>query len=335
MRDRDGVGRRGGFTLVELLVVLAIIGILVGLILPAVQAARESGRRVGCQNKLKQIGLALTQHAEQHGRYPSGCRPDTIEELWSVTAASPHVQLLPFVEQAGLFDAVNLDVEQRIDSAPENRTVMGTAIDLWLCPSDPLDPPVGCNYRATCGPLPHELDRPPSTAPGGGGVFPILLYVTPAKISDGLSQTIGFSERLRGSGGPGFDRGRDFWMSGYSRIGSVDGADHARDICRSLTGSPNESWARSGSGWLIGRYTDTLYNHVATPNWNEPDCSLDPAFARPGDTTGGAFTARSNHPGGVHALFMDGSVRFERDGVEAGVWRALASRAGGEVVPAD
>jgi prepilin-type processing-associated H-X9-DG protein len=316
-------------------VVVGVIGLLAALIIPAVQAARESARRAECQNKLKQIGIALAGHAEQTGYYPGAIASDSPDGSSSARIASAHLFLLPFLEQTALFNGVNLQVEGRIADLPANRTAATTVVDAWLCPSDPGDARPGVNYRAACGPLPYEIDSPPSVVPGGGGVFVGLRHVRPSQITDGLSQTVGFSERLRGSEGSRFDRGRDFWFSEYNKIGHARDADTALEVCGALSGKPLAFWARSGASWLLGRYTDTMYNHVAQPNWSGPDCSLDDEFGAPGDSTGGAFSARSHHPNGVHCLFMDGSVRFQRNAVELKVWRALGSRSGGEVVALD
>lgn len=322
-----------GFTLIELLVVLVILGLLLGLLLPAVQAARESARRAQCQNQLKQVGIALAHHAAQHGQYPYGCRPDPADGgNSSVTCLSALAQLLPMLEQAGLYDALNLEIDVRVSEAAQNDTVNRTTLQTWLCPSDDSDLTPGCNYRATCGPLPYEFETFPAIAPGGGGVFPFFPAVRPAQVRDGLSQTIAFSERLRGSGGAGFDRERDFWLSAYSVIGPVRSSDEALRVCAGLTGTPSEFWSNAGRAWTFGSYTNTSYNHVAPPNWSGPDCSLAGVFGRPGDTNGGAFSARSDHPGGVNALFLDGSVHFERETIDLPIWRALASRAGGEAV---
>ena len=106
-------------------------------------------------------------------------------------------------------------------------------------------------------------------------------------------------------------------------------------ICDALRDEPGRFWPTAGASWSAGRYTDTLYNHVAPPNCSGPDCSVDNPFGEPGDIGGGAITARSNHPGGVNLLLMDGSVRFLKQGIALPTWRAPASRAGGDSATID
>lgn len=125
-----------GFTLVELLVVVAIVGALVALLLPAVQAARESARRVKCQNNLKQVGLALIAYHDAHGKYPVGClewRPwggtDQRQLAWSA-------YLLPHLEQQLLFN--RLDLNKPFDD-PVNEEPASTVVEVFLCPSAELN----------------------------------------------------------------------------------------------------------------------------------------------------------------------------------------------------
>ncbi len=127
---RSRLGRRG-FTLVELLVVIAIIGVLVGLLLPAVQAAREAARRMSCSNNMKQLGLALHNYHDTHGKFPPGV-------IWGPGKApytQPYhhtwnVMILPFMEQQPLYDSVNLDLP--IWGQP----IVSTPLAALRCPSD-------------------------------------------------------------------------------------------------------------------------------------------------------------------------------------------------------
>jgi prepilin-type N-terminal cleavage/methylation domain-containing protein/prepilin-type processing-associated H-X9-DG protein len=130
--------RRDGLTLVELLVVLAIIGMLVTLVLPAVQAARESARRAQCQSNLRQLGLAMTLHAERDGAYPVGCIGCKLSLPPADSPPAPqrfiawNVHLLPYLEQPALYDAFDFSVASY---APANQAVSATIIDVFLCPS--------------------------------------------------------------------------------------------------------------------------------------------------------------------------------------------------------
>ena len=119
------------FTLIELLVVIAIIGILVALLLPAIQAAREAGRRASCSNNLRQIGVALHNYHDTHGSFPPGAIHPTgvTSKSWSI-----HARLLAFLEEENLQDLIDW-------SAPYSAQgeVTRTRIDAYICPSDPGD----------------------------------------------------------------------------------------------------------------------------------------------------------------------------------------------------
>ena len=331
----DQARRRGGFTLIEIVAVLAVISLLACLLIPAAMGSREAARRAQCINNLKQIGLALSNRAAQHGRFPAGIVPDSSAGSPSISSASslsPQVQLLPFLEQAALYDSINLAIPQRVTDHPSNATAIGIVVESFLCPSDPTGVAPGNSYRACVGPYPYEMDRlgPP---PGGGGAFPGLREVAPAGFTDGLSQTAGFSEHLRGRGQRRFDPARDVWFSGISQVQTISGSDQLMTACGHLQSpSPADTWTQSGRWWCVGRYADTLYNHVVPPNWAHADCSAESTFGRPGDISGGAVAARSGHPGGVHLLMMDGSARFVREHVNLALWRALASRSDGEPI---
>lgn len=332
------------FTLIEILVVISMIGLLFGLLLPAIQSSREASRRAECTNRLRQIGTALASHHAAHNRFPPGFLANIRGEGGRLAAIDPfsvHFQLLPYLEQTTLYNIANMDNVSAEGSIPHirdgaaNRTIRNTKLVIFLCPSDPQDAQPGNNYLATVGPFPLEFDSS-ATPGGGGGAFPGFYPTAGQDFTDGLSQTVGFSERLQGYGSEtSYHRGRDFWYSGIWDLRRPSNSDEAVKACAALGSGRPDWWHAAGRSWTSGRYADTLYNHVAPPNWDGMDCSLNVPFGKPGDISAGVITARSLHSGGVNALVMDGSVRFIKQGINHQVWRALGSRSGGEVLSAD
>jgi len=334
--NRSGRSRRG-FTLIELLVVIVVIGVLMGLLLPAVQGAREAGRRAQCAAHLKQIGLALHHYEATHRVFPGviamiGGGLDR----FAPRLDSPLARMLPELEQGVLYDSINFVLVP--DQGPglhANHTVLVTTIDLFLCPSDGPPPVAGygrVNYRFNMGPTP--LVTGITTTPGwADGPFSTGPFRGPSDFRDGLSNTIGVSERLQGDWTEGaFRRGGDY------RVGRIEPLAHALPdaaiaACAALgPGTPAES--RGGESWFFSGYGTTTYNHCAPPNPPSPDCSFHDVLGGLHDriVTQGVFSATSAHPGGVQVLAMDGSVRFVGDGIALAAWRALATRSGGEVV---
>lgn len=209
---------RCAFTLVELLVVIAIIGILVALLLPAVQAAREAARRTQCTNQLKQIGLAIQTHHDGRGAFPAG---RTQTRQYGVSWA---FQLLPYVEEGIVFDA--RDTTVRVDD-PLNEVAMRTPVGVFVCPSrrtaaadrdfdDDDEPPqvtaaaaMG-DYAANAGrrlliginsSVPNDpsetTDRPPARRVDLSQAGPMFTFsrIAARRVTDGLSQTIAVGEK--------------------------------------------------------------------------------------------------------------------------------------------
>ena len=215
---------RNGFTLVESLVVIAIIGILVALLLPAVQAARESARRAECVNKLKQLGIAVSNYHDVHkrlmfGKGPSWPAPIPVYARWS-----QHAMLLPYIEQQALYQSLNFSYPPAtpgmagvINFMPPysnangiNNAACTVQVPGFLCPSDGtgVDPnwPGQNNYTGNqgnwlCDRLdtadPNAIIAPTETQ---SGIFGYLSHVPFSAILDGLSNTALFSEKIRGTG---------------------------------------------------------------------------------------------------------------------------------------
>ncbi len=312
---------RHAFTIIELLVVIVIVGLLVALTLAGVQTARESARRATCADHLRQIGLAMQGHHAAHRMFPPGSRNGT----------GMHVFMLPYMGQAALWEAYD---QNSLWSSVPNQPVRAAAVGEYVCPSDPF-----VDIHAADG------SRPTSYAGcygsgaqryGFNGVF--RMYgrwflngsgeknpVRDADIQDGLSNTIAISEILVCglTTGPGRADPRRVIVN-IPAQGLPDELDTFADSCASQPSPPkypyrDDVWGRP---WVHGAPFRTMYNHVLTPNGN--NCINGT------DVTTGAYTAASNHPGGVNSLFADGHVSFESDTVARSVWRALASRHAGD-----
>jgi prepilin-type N-terminal cleavage/methylation domain-containing protein/prepilin-type processing-associated H-X9-DG protein len=327
---------RAGFTIVEILVVVAIVGLLVGLLLPTVQVAREAARRMQCSNNLRQIALAAANHVAISGRLPIGsesrrwdARPLQAHSnfRWSVLA-----HLAPYYEETELLRSLDLTVPLYISSnparvAPQNQPIVKLTVPLFLCPSDrrvAVSEEFGpTNYAGCTG---SGLDGTPFAT---DGLFFVNSGVRYREITDGLSKTAAFSESILGDGPKEtFDRAFAKPDTAYAFVMRSPLTDA---VCRAAS-----SWNYSdlrGFSWANGEFRTTLYNHALRPNDPTIDCigvvmGTDKSRMYAGY---GWRAARSRHPGGVNVLMADGSGQFVEDGVDAGVWTALSTRAGGEV----
>ncbi len=327
--------RRRGFTLIELLVVIAIIGVLIALLLPAVQAAREAARRAQCINNLKQIGIALHNYHATVGSFPVGflypsepVPPTTSisQYRWSVLA-----QMAPYLEGANLYNALNFDFplahkptggEAFWPFYKANTSVMAVSVASFLCPSDGAPPPM-----PDSGPVNYAFCS--GSGIGGGdatnadGAFILGPSLSMANLRDGSSLTAAASEQLLGIAGS------DYSQTTAQPVPSPASRAMARMASGPLTdagclAAPSGWLLNKGAAWWDGNYLNTLYNHHLPPNSPYYDCIT---YHNPGWKT-----ARSLHPGGANLLFCDGHVAFAKDSVNLAVWRAVSTRAGGEVV---
>jgi prepilin-type N-terminal cleavage/methylation domain-containing protein/prepilin-type processing-associated H-X9-DG protein len=318
---------RRGFTLIELLVVITVIGLLAGLLLPAVQSSREAARRMLCQGNLKQIGLALANYQSTHGVYPFGVGgggPPHFVPRWST-----HSQLLPQLEQAALFNALNFNfIPWAHDPrySPPNLTVLTAKVALFLCPSDQdaIAEPLNLahnNYRGCAGTLPYNLTfDTPGNQGWNNGVFWYQSAIRPGHLRDGSSTTALFSERCLGNSASA-DLLGDYYVTEPTAAACANAGTASPRY-----GSDEIEW--SGQRWADGNIFYTRYHHIFTPN--KPSCN----FGADDYQSQCIVTATSRHPGGVNLLMADGSVPFIKESVGMRVWQALGTIAGGEVVGA-
>ncbi|QEH35957.1 putative major pilin subunit [Aquisphaera giovannonii] len=339
--------RRRGFTLIELLVVIAIIAVLIALLLPAVQSAREAARRIQCTNNLKQLGIALHGYHDALGRFPYGAIVAQPGNYWYPTGVggehyrySALAMLSPFLEQTALFGALNFQFPVYMPDgsiAPPNTTIFAAQVGVFLCPSD--EPKVvqpgfaPSNYMACAG----------NGLPGGSGLYEnpngCFFYnsgVGVAGITDGLSQTVAIGESILGQAAGAFAvaagtpvNPRQFMAQQVAvDINATPPADLTVAECASAAaGSSGYYNAQRGGSWAQGDFRHALYTHYYPPNSKTYDCLRGSDYGWKGP--------RSYHPGGVNALFCDGSARFVKDSVSVPTWQGLGTRAGGEVLSAD
>jgi prepilin-type N-terminal cleavage/methylation domain-containing protein/prepilin-type processing-associated H-X9-DG protein len=324
--------KRRGFTLIELLVVIAIIAILIGLLVPAVQKVREAAARTQCQNNLKQISLGAHNYHDSYKRFPSGMTP-------APASTSVLMLILPYLEQANKYSQFRLD--KNVHSDPLNAEARAQDLPIYLCPTDPsfgayedLFPGPGgtgkvgrTNYHANLGA--HAWWRNASTPQAGVFSFDSRTRIT--DIKDGSSNTVLFSEILRGAR-PGSNNldvvqvPNATWDKGSP--GTATNPNNLAPLlpnCDTPLTSPaplNYTGLQYYRGFLI----TTAYTHTVPPNYKGRDCIRDVGVDQ------AHIASRSYHSGGVNACMADGSVRFFSDGVDIRAWRALGTRAGGEVI---
>jgi prepilin-type N-terminal cleavage/methylation domain-containing protein len=323
--------RRAGFTLVELLVVVAIIGVLVGLLLPAVQSAREAARRMSCGNNLRQMGLALQNFESSNKVFPSSLRPTPPDSSGLFGGWSVHAQLLAYLEQGNVYQNINFDQPYSAQSS-----ISAVRVKSFICPAEIRSTPkfntvgdvvhIPPNYAANQGPW---FIFNPVTREGSRGAFRHYQPLRPAEFTDGLSQTLGFAECKA--------------HTSYFRNSSVTNPtqpmpNSPADIC-SLGGEFKQDGAHGE--WVDGKAHETAFTTLFPPNTslpcqNTPTQVVDWISQSEGRSatipTFAAMMARSYHPGGVEVVMMDASVQFISNSIDRALWQGLSTRDSGETV---
>ena len=317
-----------GFTLVELLVVIAIIGTLVGLLLPAVQVAREAARRSSCTNNFKQWGLAMQLHHDATGYLPYGCNrtnPPGNEVLGTADQSARRtfiVSLWPYIEQMDLASQWNPAVGFYITTTPfvsggrSNSVLCSTQASHYYCPSDRPGATSGgfckVNYAPNWGTgyfLPANATKrreaPFGTLQEGSGISTHKPYRIRFKdVTDGLSSTLLMMEMK-------FNRD--------SSVADARGALFHDYYCFAMTtNTPNSSavdYSKTGS--CTSDPDDGMPWSYAT--WFDNEVSV-------------SYASRSRHPGGVNVVLCDGTVRFVNDSITLTTWQRLSGMRDGAVV---
>jgi prepilin-type processing-associated H-X9-DG protein len=314
--------KRTGITAVELLAAIAITAILLALLLPAVQLARESARQAQCRSHLRQIGIALHNYDSSYGMWPAGC---------GVNGISWHVAILPQIDHAALFQQLNPSAGL-MSTAP----FAHVPLPLFLCTSDSA-PTVfdGAVVFAATSYLGNSGTGVLSN--GYDGMFRHLIPCKPelysegpirsADVFDGLSTTAAISEVLHSVGSTSNDRLRIVWNLPVAYTPTE--TSQFRAECSSLPQQPDLSgWGGSGIAhgwrWVRGEIGYSTYNHVLTPM--QPSC-----FNR-SQVQEGIYSSASAHKSSVNVLYSDGHVQPCSPHVDSRIWTAIGSRNGSESV---
>ncbi len=304
---------RRAFTLIELLVVIAIIGILVALLLPAVQQAREAARRSQCRNNMHNIGLALHNYHDKHTRFPYG---------WDQRGMTWTGHILPEIDQGPLFNTLifqesgpgNWD-----DDTSPNETACETIIPVFRCPSMPLsnqmdynniNQRVPCSYRGSSGSRASSDDASAIVIPGSisleslgqNGIFYACSSIRFRDITDGNSTTILVGESMTDPGFTKDGQGMDYWY----------------------IGNPQSDPCNCDGGTGGTEFSENVGSTIARMNARTLEPTMSGVLME--------LTFGSYHEGGALFLMCDGSVRFINENVDADLYLGLGSRNANEVL---
>jgi prepilin-type N-terminal cleavage/methylation domain-containing protein/prepilin-type processing-associated H-X9-DG protein len=318
--------KRRAFTLVELLVVIAIIGILIAMLLPAVQGAREAARRSQCQQHLAQLGGAVQNYELAHEVYP----PGTIDKQGPIhsVASGDHrnwiVHILPYLDEANAYRHIDQTVGVY---DPKNAAVRALTIRALECPSEALDSQdvTASNYAA----VHHDVEAPIDA--NNHGVFFLNSRIRVGDITDGTSHTLFLGEKLVEPDDLG-------WMSGTRATLRNTGTALNTGLPSTSFWIPpaSDSSENSVDGTAVGATEENPQQAAAATPPAQPAVVAQPkpADAAPaGDPTLVVGGFISHHAGGVNFAFGDGSVHFIPDTISMSVLQQLGHRSDGKLLP--
>ncbi|MFO0810890.1 MAG: DUF1559 domain-containing protein [Gemmataceae bacterium] len=286
---------RRAFTLLELLVAIALIGVLIGLLLPAVQRVRDAAYRTHCVNNLKQLGLALHQHHDARGSLPQGMTSNQRGEPYP--RSTWLTRLLPYVEQDALW-RTTVDAYRQTRRSTRNPPHVGftTVVSTFVCPSDDRAGVVQATHRDYRVALTSYLGVLGTAWTRTDGILYLDSRVKLIEITDGTATTLAVGERP-----PSADFWYGWWYTGFGQVGTGSG-DSLLGV-RERSRGDTYTWFCPEGPYAFG------------PGRADEQCDM--------------FHFWSQHVGGAHFLFCDGSVRLLQYSADP-LLPTLATRAGGE-----
>jgi prepilin-type N-terminal cleavage/methylation domain-containing protein/prepilin-type processing-associated H-X9-DG protein len=362
---------KAGFTLIELLVVIAIISILVSLLLPAVQMARESARRSQCTNNLKQIGIAIHNFHDARGFLPSvarcGAGPEDLnpgmQNIWyEYRHTPPSIYLLPYLDQGNIYSQWNLHVGGTDNVTPgvsgglTNSQLATRPLPVYLCPSmpDPINPYFPCysSYGWSRGSYDiHSPSQPTdiiSTKSSSSYTYSKSDGVFVTAWDSGFNQALCDAWVARHTADPTWWNGENLCRQQFKNI--LDGLSNTIAVGESshnlqgfstsmvnkspvsppVPSSGLTSWAADDGDYFSEGTMNVPMNTTSGPYYTRAMIG-DVNTLRTVIFTSPMYSFRSSHTGGGNFLFCDGTVRFLSQSIDMGLYKALGSRAGGEV----
>lgn len=331
-KGRNGIARNvaivgRGFTLLELLVVVAIVGVLAALFLPAIQTARESARRVKCAANLRQIGLAIHSYHDSQGSFPPGnitlsmglCMPAGGGTFGypSESGINWTISLLPYVDHRELFESYHAS---DFNESALNARVRATPVSVYTCPSD----------------LRPDLPLVPASGPGGRFALALLYYPGSYRAVTGRSDGLQFLDSAEFTDYPASWRGAIHtvgireWSTESLRMVS-DGTTQTLLVGESTTKtrpSYRTFWAYAYAHYSLSSATPQARTLLG--DYDLCSSTAGTGFSQPCKRGWGSF-----HRTGMHFLFCDGSVRYLDRTIDVELFADLATIAGGSLLDVD